>query len=172
MGPDDGADANQEPTYNVFRHSALRYLGYSNEVGESFRYQYPKLVVPSYIWAFGYVFADALNSGSMAYYKAIEQKSSNATLDCVVSTFDTLIWQSLASVIVPGATINGIVRTSRFALMRAPAAIPAAISTWAPTAIGLGSIPLIVHPIDHAADVFMDSTYRQIDFHDFLPSKG
>jgi hypothetical protein len=25
--------------YNVFRDSALRYMGYANEIGESFRYQ-------------------------------------------------------------------------------------------------------------------------------------
>jgi hypothetical protein len=29
----------QDPSYNVFRDSALRYAGYANEVGESFRYQ-------------------------------------------------------------------------------------------------------------------------------------
>jgi hypothetical protein len=25
--------------YNIFRDSALRFMGYANEVGESFRYQ-------------------------------------------------------------------------------------------------------------------------------------
>jgi hypothetical protein len=25
--------------YNIFRDSALRYMGYANEIGESFRYQ-------------------------------------------------------------------------------------------------------------------------------------
>lgn len=28
-----------QPHYNVFRDSPLRYLGYANELGESFRYQ-------------------------------------------------------------------------------------------------------------------------------------
>ncbi len=31
---------NEEKTeYNVFRDSPLRYMGYANEIGESFRYQ-------------------------------------------------------------------------------------------------------------------------------------
>jgi nitric oxide synthase oxygenase domain/subunit len=29
--------------YNVFRDSLLRYMGYANEIGESFRYQVSKL---------------------------------------------------------------------------------------------------------------------------------
>ena len=32
------SESSKEP-YNIFRDSALRYLGYANEVGESFRYQ-------------------------------------------------------------------------------------------------------------------------------------
>ncbi len=31
-----GEDPNE---YNIFRDSALRYMGYANEIGESFRYQ-------------------------------------------------------------------------------------------------------------------------------------
>jgi fission process protein 1 len=47
----------QETEYNVFRHSPLRYLGYANEVGEAFRYQLPKCVVPLYIISIGYAFS-------------------------------------------------------------------------------------------------------------------
>ena len=42
MGTKDEANHNGkkvESEYNIFRDSALRYLGYSNEIGESFRYQ-------------------------------------------------------------------------------------------------------------------------------------
>eukprot|EP00538_Stauroneis_constricta_P010727 CAMPEP_0119555174 /NCGR_PEP_ID=MMETSP1352-20130426/7468_1 /TAXON_ID=265584 /ORGANISM="Stauroneis constricta, Strain CCMP1120" /LENGTH=51 /DNA_ID=CAMNT_0007601897 /DNA_START=23 /DNA_END=175 /DNA_ORIENTATION=- len=45
---DDGKDKE----YDIFRDSLLRYTGYANEVGESFRYQYPRLVMPSYAVAF------------------------------------------------------------------------------------------------------------------------
>jgi len=47
--------------YDIFRHSLLRYMGYANEVGESFRYIFPSLVKPTYTLAFGYVFSDAID---------------------------------------------------------------------------------------------------------------
>jgi fission process protein 1 len=150
--------------YDIFRHSPLRYLGYANEVGESFRYQYPKVVVPSYVIAFGYCLADAGTSGMDTYNESIHKKSSSPELDAVASTMDTLIWQSLASVTIPGATINMIVKASRFAVAKSPMVLPAMVSTWLPTGVGLGSVPLIIHPIDNAVDWFMDSTLRTWDW--------
>jgi hypothetical protein len=38
------------------------------------------------------------------------------------------------------------------------------VSTWLPTGVGLGSVPLIVHPTDNAVDWFMDSTLRTWDW--------
>jgi hypothetical protein len=32
---------------------------------------------------------------------------------------------------------------------------------WAPTTIGLGVIPLIIHPIDHCVDTIMDNSIRK-----------
>jgi fission process protein 1 len=162
--PDDG------DSYNIFRDSPLRYLGYANEVGESFRYQFPKFVTPSYIVSFGYCFADAASSGHAAYDKASAVSSPTAKTDAVVSTVDTLIWQSLASVAIPGAIINAIVKASRFAVAKSPMALPTLISTWLPTAVGLGSVPLIIHPIDGAVDLLMDSTYRKIDWYSLVSS--
>lgn len=157
--------------YNIFRDSSLRYLGYANEVGESFRYQFPKLVIPSYMVAFGYCFADATTSGYNAYHESLKTNSSTtATLDSVLSAFDCLIWQSLASVMIPGATINAIVKASRFAVRKGPASLPIAATTWLPTVMGLGSFPLIIHPIDQSVDFLMDSTYRKIDFTGMLSS--
>ena len=43
---------------DIWRDTPVRLLGYANEVGESFRYVVPRGVVPSYMLAFGYVFAD------------------------------------------------------------------------------------------------------------------
>jgi fission process protein 1 len=159
-----GQAENGKVEHNIFRNSLLRYLGYANEVGESFRYQFPKFVTPSYIVAFGYCFADAATSGHSAFDEATKKGSPTAAVDSVVATVDTLIWQSLASVMIPGAIINAAVRASRFAVSRSPMVLPAMVSTWAPTAIGLGSVPLIIHPIDNAVDFLMDSTVRQIDW--------
>ena len=162
-----------EQDFDVFRDSPVRYLGYANEVGESFRYQFPKFVTPSYIISFGYCLADAGTKGYDTYNEAIARikagsepsssssPSSSPTLDALVTTADTLIWQSLASVMIPGATINAIVKASRLAVQKSPMVLPALLSTWLPTATGLGSIPLIIHPIDRSVDWFMDSTFRK-----------
>ena len=45
----------------------MRLLGYTNEVGESFRYVFPKGVVPSYAIAFAYVLADTQDKANKQY---------------------------------------------------------------------------------------------------------
>lgn len=160
----EGAKETNDEEYDIFRDSPLRYLGYANEIGESFRYQFPKFVVPSYVVAFGYCSADAATSGYDIYQKGIQNGSPTAKVDSLVATADTLIWQSLASVTIPGATINMVVKASRFAVARSPVALPLTVSKWFPTATGLGSIPFIISPIDHAVDELMDATFRKIDW--------
>jgi fission process protein 1 len=142
--------------YNIFRHSFLRYAGYANEVGESFRYQFPRFVGPSYAFAFGYCLADASWTGYSTYQS--ERNTKHQVHDTVRATVDTLVWQSLASVAIPGFTINMIVKTSRSAVKRV--AVPILVADWLPTAIGLGSIPFIIYPIDYSVDYVMDSTVR------------
>lgn len=154
----------KDGSYDIFRDSPLRYLGYANEVGESFRYQFPKWVMPSYVVAFGYCFADAGTSGYDVYQKGTQRGSTTTKVDALLATADTLIWQSLASVMIPGATINMVVKASGFAVLRSPFALPAAVAKWTPTAAGLGSIPLIISPIDHVAHFLLDSTLRKIQW--------
>ena len=43
---------------DIWRDSPVRLLGYANEVGESFRYIFPRMVTPSYVLAFAYTFGD------------------------------------------------------------------------------------------------------------------
>jgi fission process protein 1 len=161
--------------YNIFRHSLLRYAGYANEVGESFRYQYPRLVGPSYVVAFGYCLADAGYTGYRAYTTDTSQEerlsvdsNSNSGEDhqhrlhihkTIRATMDTLLWQSLASVALPGMTINLLVKASRSAVRRI--SLPLVVVEWLPTFVGLGSIPFIVHPIDQGVDYVMDRSIRQ-----------
>ena len=161
---------------DIFRDTPIRYLGYANEIGESFRYQFPKLVIPSYIVSFGYCFADATTKGYATYQSAIEARSSSSTsesnttnsrtnsptLKAIITTTDTLIWQCLASVMIPGATINTIVKASRFAIQKSPVVVPVVAAKWIPTILGLGSIPIIIHPIDHGVDYLMDNTLRKV----------
>jgi mitochondrial fission process protein 1 len=146
--------------YNLFRDSPLRYLGYANEVGESFRYQLPRLVTPSYFVAFSYCFLDAASCGYTAWtnYNGCESSRSREA-HTAIATCDTLLWQTLASVMIPGYSINLLVKASRFAISRA-SITPSLVAVWGPTGFGLASIPVIIQPIDHAVDTLMDSTVR------------
>ena len=59
--------------HDIYRDTWVRYLGYANEVGESFRYILPKFVIPSYIISFGYVFADSRDKAMRTYHKFYSQ---------------------------------------------------------------------------------------------------
>ena len=99
MSNHDRIEASKE--MNIFRDTALRFLGYANEVGESFRYQLPRMVRPSYIVAFSYVGADAFYCA----YRHSEKDPENTTGDNIervhaaVVGFDALVWQSKSLVI-------------------------------------------------------------------------
>lgn len=164
-------DAQNAGNYNIFRDSLLRYCGYANEVGESFRYQYPKFVKPSYVVAFGYCLADSVSAGYQVMMLEKEndgnEGSRNNKYDvrsqekrAAIAMFDTLLWQSLASVAIPGGVINSIVRATRFAAART-VGLPLVVTKWAPTVMGLGSIPFIVKPIDHCVDFALDNSTRK-----------
>ena len=155
---------NNDDDYSIFRHSLLRYLGYANEIGESFRHQFPKFVVPSYALAFGYCFADATTTGWKAYQNSRNDASYNDhskdLKHAALASLDVMLWQSLASVMIPGGIINLIVRTARFSVQRSPMVLPVVAAKWLPTTAGLGSIPFIIHPIDFSVDYLLDNTTR------------
>lgn len=156
--------ANSGGHYNVFRDSLLRYCGYANEVGESFRYQYPKLVAPSYAIAFGYCLADAASSGYQIMSEDKEKtvkETRTKEMRAAIAGFDTLLWQGLASVAIPGGVINLIVRSSRIAVART-VGLPILVSKWLPTAAGLGSVPFIITPIDNFVDFALDNSTRKM----------
>ena len=52
---------------DIWRDTPVRLLGYANEVGESFRNIFPRMVMPSYVIAFGYTFADCADKGYLQY---------------------------------------------------------------------------------------------------------
>jgi len=74
---------------------------------------------------------------------------------------DTVIWQGLASVAVPGFTINRICYLSNILLRNTTSLLPGT-RKWTVTAIGLSAIPFIIHPIDRAVDLLMNRTFRQL----------
>ncbi|XP_008545223.1 mitochondrial fission process protein 1 [Microplitis demolitor] len=148
---------NKNTEVDIFRDTSLRYLGYTNEVGEAFRSIVPKSIVwMSYVIASGYVIADTAHKGIKEYEK-IGKEDKNKRI--ILSASDTLIWQSFASVIIPGLVINRICAGVRF--MQKNAKSPVMRNPWVSTIVGLISIPLIIRPIDDGVERTMDSTYRQ-----------
>ncbi|ALC48699.1 CG7772 [Drosophila busckii] len=138
---------------DIYRHTFIRYMGYSNEVGEAFRPLIPKsIVAASYGMAIGYVCTDTFD-------KSLRKEMSGASnREVALVASDVFTWQMLASVIIPGAVINRITAASRALLQKSP---PSVLKTL-PTLIGLASIPLIVHPIDTLVDRLMDVSFRKL----------
>lgn len=87
--------------------------------------------------------------------------------DVADTVVDTLVWQTLASLLVPPLIINRACRLTSAGLGRffPSSAYPAFTMrrrAMVQTAVGLSVIPLIVHPIDHAVHVALDHTTRSL----------
>lgn len=119
----------------------LRLCGYANEVGEAFRpLTSPLFVRATYGVALAYVCGDT----------AFSFNSEPVPDRRVRSAARTFLWQMIASVMVPGATINLTVKVASKGLSMVKASPP--LARWGPVAIGLAAIPVIIHPIDKLAD--------------------
>jgi fission process protein 1 len=171
-----------EKEVDIYRDTLLRYAGYLNEVGEAFRPIVPgQLVTISYALALTYVMADALDKGSLTAKIPRNVGLSGCGLAAVI---DTLTFQLVASIIIPGFTINRWVALSTYLVSEQidvasklaanlDVSTDAAIGSLAgvditcnsiaekiPTALGLALIPLIVKPIDGVTEQFLDSVVR------------
>ncbi|KAI0219875.1 Mitochondrial fission process protein 1 [Lamellibrachia satsuma] len=135
--------------------------GYANEVGESLRALVPVSVVRlSYVISCSYVCADACSKG-IKTSKLPWSSDSEKTKRVTASVLDTLVWQGLASVAVPGFTINRICWLTGQALQRSTA-VPAQTRKWVMLGTGLAAIPFIIKPIDQATDWALDRTLRRV----------
>ena len=106
-------------------------------MGESFRYVAPRGVVPSYVLAFGYVFADTQDKA----FKQYRADGCTLTPKLAISAGDCLIWQTLASVLIPGFTIHKVVKATTWGIKGRLTGVPASLI---PVAAGLCAIPFIV----------------------------
>ncbi|XP_063171347.1 mitochondrial fission process protein 1 isoform X3 [Candoia aspera] len=150
-----------EPPPDPYRDTWLRYLGYANEVGESFRALVPVSVVwASYGVATAYVTADAVDKGKKAA-AAAKPLEEGRTTRTAVAVVDTFIWQGLASVVIPGFTINRICAGSLY-LMGSLTRWPLPVRKWTTAAVGLMAIPFIIKPIDRSVDFLLDSSLRKL----------
>jgi len=150
---------------DLFRDTGLRYMGYANEAGEAFRaFIGASGVLVSYAIASGYVVSDSIYQGYMTakHLKKDGATDGNSTkMRIAMATAESLVWQSLASVIIPGFTINRCVALAHFLLASLfRQEVFGGISTettekldhWGPTLFGLAMIPVIVRPIDSTVE--------------------
>merc|ERR1712029_1287820 len=150
-------DAKKETEVDIYRDTPVRFLGYANEVGEAFRALVSVgFVRATYGVASACVLADTVDKAS----KMNKEKDSDSS-KVALAAFDTLVWQALASVIVSGFTINRICAFSLTGLARALPHVAENSRKWATTGIGLGVIPIIIHPIDNLIHFVMDNTTRK-----------
>jgi fission process protein 1 len=123
-----------------------------------------KLVYFSYLVSSAYVLSHSVARGSVAMNRqlAAQQRARDLSKDDknlhyrqeqnspTKAFVDTLVWQGLASVIIPGFVINRTCALSRLVLHRffRRRSLNLHVKKWTVTAIGLGSIPFIIQPID------------------------
>ncbi|KAK6047006.1 hypothetical protein COOONC_15489 [Cooperia oncophora] len=103
---------------DLYRDTPIRYLGYANEIGEAFRSMLPvNAVRATYVVALGYACADALDKSNKAY-KLYRNNPEKRRTKVAIAAGDTFLWQALASVAIPGFTINRICHFSTAILSR------------------------------------------------------
>lgn len=107
---------------------------------------------------------DVIDKGRKTYLKETTDIKNNdsALAKTAKVSVDCLLWQTFASVLVPGFTINRICKFSSILLHKTDIKKVKKSSKILTTLIGLASIPLIIHPIDHGCHVVMDKTVRPL----------
>eukprot|EP00817_Percolomonadidae_sp_ATCC50343_P006398 CAMPEP_0117425366 /NCGR_PEP_ID=MMETSP0758-20121206/5633_1 /TAXON_ID=63605 /ORGANISM="Percolomonas cosmopolitus, Strain AE-1 (ATCC 50343)" /LENGTH=166 /DNA_ID=CAMNT_0005209769 /DNA_START=33 /DNA_END=529 /DNA_ORIENTATION=- len=134
---------------DIWRDTAIRYLGYTNELGEAFRPMIPKSwVIGTYVISTGYALGDTADKAKKEWDRT---KSSKKTLR---EGLNTCIWQLAASVIIPGYCVHTIVALSKKGLRNFK---KGPIRKWGPTVLGLSSIPFFPHLIDPVVDYGMEN---------------
>ncbi|CAL6396247.1 unnamed protein product [Bathycoccus prasinos] len=153
-----------DESYDIYRDSPLRYMGYANECGEAFAAWLPPFGVPAtYGVAAVYVLADTFD-------KAIKANKEKGMKEGVIVGLDTVTWQMLASVFWPGSFIRVMVNAINLLVSKLPADLSSdvggldaeTIEKALPTAIGLMTIPFIVKPIDKTIDWAMEESVTKV----------
>ena len=120
----------------------------------------PKFLVPSYLLTGLYILGDTADK----FTKTLNR--SKDSMQATLAALDTLVWQTAASCVLPGLTIRVIVTATSKLLTRGrlSASLPflssSSVRQYGPTAVGLASIPLIIHPIDKSVNWVMEKEAR------------
>jgi fission process protein 1 len=145
--------------YDVFKDSLLRYVGYSNEIGEAFR---PVVRISavrfSYLLEMIYFFADTFHKGFKAYGNPKDQESK--TLGALKASSYTMLWQFLASIAIPAFAINRTVKLTGYLVRNSQ--FKSIVNKYIPTMIGLGLIPVLPYVLDPLVDDVMNKALKTV----------
>lgn len=115
-------------------------------------------------WCRKYSYVVYVHVGSISNFVSVFQQvwesKSKKRSGVVWAVVDTFAWQSLASVIIPGFTINRACAICTYTL-RKTTRLPDNVRKWTVTSIGLALIPFIIEPIDRTVDHLMERSLRQ-----------
>lgn len=121
--------------------------------------------MPSYAVAWTYV---AVDTADKAWRAHRQSSAAGAGVDGdprapplragAAYAIDTLLWQGMASVLIPGYIINRYVTITGQAMHRLGAR--GTVGRLASTAVGLLAIPFIVEPLDEGVHMIMDRYVR------------
>ncbi|XP_057294355.1 mitochondrial fission process protein 1-like isoform X1 [Hydractinia symbiolongicarpus] len=135
---------------DYFRDTPVRYLGYANEVGEAFRQLIPvSFVRLSYVVASTYCLSDATSKAFNVKKEDLSTNKKSPNKKAIEMFIEAAVWQGLASVIIPGFTINRICWMSNIVIRSMMSSLLSPTrQKYLVTSIGLGCIPVIIKPID------------------------
>lgn len=148
-----------EKETDVFRDTGLRYLGYANDFGEAFRSIIGPVWAHRTYWIAGaYAAADSLSKGKDAFKEAKGESFHDRVLHFLGGVLDAGVFHFIASITVPPMIIRALQEKIVGSMPQRMA--KTAIGKSLPVAAGLAIIPLIVKPVDWAAEKFLDMTIR------------
>lgn len=148
---------------DLFRDTPVRYLGYANEIRKIFSFIPTRGVWFTYGVACAYIGCDVADKSINVVFNQIptdnlEERRRNRIR--ILSAYDALVWQSLASVVLPGITMNRLRWSTNLLFGKAFKTPPIRSSKYISAFLVSLAIPLIIKPIDEAVDLFLDLTLR------------
>jgi mitochondrial fission process protein 1 len=147
-----------EKEYDIYKDSYLRYLGYSNEIGEAFRKVTSRsFVIFTYVVEFGYFIGDTIHKGHKAYNDPT--KVDNKGLHVIKQSSYTILWQFFATCLIPPLCINIVVgRTHNMLVNRN---FNPKLIRYLPLSIGLAMIPLFNIYVDPVVGDVLDHFFEK-----------
>ncbi|BFZ04698.1 hypothetical protein BsWGS_07737 [Bradybaena similaris] len=135
-----------------FRNSPIRALGHCFAMGEASKFHYTEDV------------NDILNQVATSYiichaaYQAFHASGGKAS---VIALFDSLIFDGIASAIIPSTLTVYIIRMTAV-FLREINPMPRLVLRWGPVVSGLAAVVFTYEVIDRCVDQALDETIRSL----------